>query len=112
MPQPRIYGSKWNKPRLRFLQQHPLCVMCHQQGRVTGATVVDHIVPHKLKAALNSGDKAQIALAQKLFWDTKNWQPLCETHHNATKQRMEKSGRGTGCDMNGMPLDPNSHWNH
>jgi 5-methylcytosine-specific restriction enzyme A len=29
---------------------------------------VDHIIPHK-------GN-------QKLFWDTKNWQSLCEMHHN------------------------------
>lgn len=30
--------------------------------------VVDHIKPHR-------GD-------QKLFWDRRNWQPLCEHHHN------------------------------
>ncbi|WP_038202268.1 HNH endonuclease [Xenorhabdus bovienii] len=111
MSQPRIYGSKWNKARLAFLQQHPLCVMCHQQGRVTGATVVDHIIPHKLKGALASGNKTEIAKAQKLFWDTKNWQPLCDSHHNSTKQRMEKRGKVVGCDINGLPLDPHSHWN-
>ena len=43
--EPRVYGSRWDKARLRFLQQHPLCVMCEQQGRITPATVVDHIVP-------------------------------------------------------------------
>ncbi|MBD2785508.1 HNH endonuclease [Xenorhabdus sp. DI] len=111
MSQPRIYGSKWNKARLAFLQQHPVCVMCRQQGRLTPATVVDHIIPHKLRVALTSGNKGQIAQAQKLFWDTKNWQSLCESHHNATKQRIEKRGKEIGCDANGVPLDANSHWN-
>lgn len=59
------------------------------------ATVVDHIVPH-------GGDL-------KLFWDVKNWQPLCKKCHDSMKQRLEKSGSLTGCDVNGMPLD-NNHW--
>lgn len=108
--EPRIYGSRWDKARLRFLQQHPLCVMCEQQGRITAATVVDHIKPHKLKDALNSGDSKVIAKAQKLFWDTKNWQGLCTSHHSSTKQRIEKRGVQIGCGEDGMPLDPSSHW--
>jgi 5-methylcytosine-specific restriction protein A len=84
--------------------------MCHQQGRTAAATVVDHITPHRLKEAINSGDPAAIAKAQKLFWDRKNWQGLCKPHHDSTKQRMEKSGQVIGCDESGMPLDPNSHW--
>ncbi|MFW8092273.1 HNH endonuclease, partial [Klebsiella pneumoniae] len=47
--EPRIYGSKWDRERLIFLRAHPLCIMCQEQGRVTAATVVDHIIPHKLK---------------------------------------------------------------
>lgn len=47
--EPRIiYSSKWDRERLTFLHAYPLCVMCHEQGRVAAATVVDHIVPHKL----------------------------------------------------------------
>ncbi|TPW65507.1 HNH endonuclease, partial [Providencia stuartii] len=30
---------------------------------------------------------------------------------NSTKQRMEKSGIVVGCSEDGIPLDPNSHWN-
>ena len=41
---------------------------CYEEGHITMATVVDHIIPHR-------GD-------QKLFWDRSNWQPLCEHHHN------------------------------
>lgn len=28
-----------------WLMQHPLCILCQQEGRVTMATEVDHIVP-------------------------------------------------------------------
>lgn len=108
--EPRVYGSRWDKARLSFLRMHPLCVMCQQQGRTAAATIVDHIIPHKLKEALKSGNREAIAKAQKLFWDSANWQGLCTPHHNSTKQRMEKRGTIIGCDINGMPLDPDSHW--
>jgi hypothetical protein len=84
--------------------------MCEQQGRITPATVVDHIEPHKLKDALKSGNPLAISKAQLLFWSKDNWQPLCKAHHDSTKQRMEKSGAVIGCDANGYPLDPASHW--
>jgi len=84
--------------------------MCEEQGRTVAATVVDHIEPHKLKDAIKSCNQTAIAKAQMLFWDKKNWQPLCKQHHDSTKQRMEKSGTVIGCDVNGYSLDPNSHW--
>ena len=71
----RGYGYAWQKARAGFLRSHPLCAMCQKQGRVTVATVVDHITPHR-------GD-------QCLFWDKANWQSLCATHHNRDKQREE-----------------------
>jgi 5-methylcytosine-specific restriction protein A len=40
---------------------------CHEERRVTVATLVDHVVPHR-------GDPA-------LFWDVENWQSLCATCH-------------------------------
>ncbi|MDE1487883.1 HNH endonuclease signature motif containing protein [Xenorhabdus bovienii] len=107
----QIYNSKWSKARLAFLQQHPLCVMCHQQGRLTPATVVDHIVPHKLKDAINANNSEAIKTARRLFWGKANWQSLCASHHNSTKQRIEKRNREIGCDVNGIPIDDNSHWN-
>ena len=57
-----VKGSAW------FKHSHPLCVECKKQGKLTQATVVDHIVPHR-------GD-------QKLFWDESNWQPLCKPCHD------------------------------
>lgn len=62
------YTSKWNKERLRFLKVHPLCVRCQADGKLTKATVVDHITPHR-------GD-------QELFWNQSNWQALCKSCHD------------------------------
>jgi len=70
----RGYDAKWRKARTLFLRQHPLCAECRRNGVLTPATVVDHIVPHR-------GDRT-------LFWDQKNWQPLCARHHN------KKTGSG------------------
>ena len=75
----RGYGGRWQRERLQYLAQHPLCVTCTKQGRVTAATVVDHIIPHK-------GDPI-------LMWDRTNWQSLCATHHNSDKQRLDKGGK-------------------
>ena len=72
--QSRGYNWRWQKARLAHLGKHPLCIECSTLGRVTAASVVDHIVPHR-------GD-------QELFWDLSNWQSLCAPCHN------RKTGRG------------------
>ena len=92
----RGYGSKWQQAREAWLRKHPLCRMCSELGRVVPATVVDHIVPHR-------GD-------MRLFWDSSNWQSLCKTCHDSHKQRAEKSGAVVGCDLSGLPIDPNHPW--
>ena len=75
----RGYGGRWQRYRLRYLAQHPLCVMCGAEGRVTAATVVDHITPH-------NGDEAR-------FWDEANHQALCKAHHDGAKQRQDAEAR-------------------
>lgn len=74
----RGYGYKWQQARQRYLSQHPLCVYCERDGRVTAATVVDHIEPHR-------GDMVK-------FWDEANWAALCAPCHSSTKQREEQAG--------------------
>ena len=64
----RGYGAKWQRERRKFLDSSPFCVKCYEEGHLAKATVVDHIKPH-------CGD-------QKFFWGRRNWQPLCERHHN------------------------------
>ena len=70
----RGYDRKWREARDAFLRRHPLCVLCQAEGRLTPATVVDHVIPHR-------GD-------MKLFWDVSNWQALCRECHD------RKTGRG------------------
>lgn len=74
-PAQRGYDYRWRKAREAFLREHPLCAMCKAHGRINQAQVVDHIHPHQ-------GN-------QKLFWDRRNWQPLCRSHHSSTKQSLE-----------------------
>ncbi len=64
----RGYDARWRRARKAFLERHPLCAECQREGKLTPATVVDHIVPHR-------GD-------QRLFWDKTNWQPLCKDCHD------------------------------
>lgn len=92
--QERGYDSKWTKARGFYLRKHPLCVYCRRDGRVTAANVVDHIVPHRLKQAIDSGDEARIEKAKALFWDSAgNWQSLCGPCHNSVKQAEERAAR-------------------
>lgn len=81
-PAPRLsstqrgYGYKWQQAREGYLRKHPICVKC---DRLTVATEVDHIIPHK-------GDMV-------LFWDRSNWQSLCKSHHSE-KTAREDGGFG------------------
>lgn len=97
-PWAKLYGRKWRRRRSLYLGRSPFCVMCEQQGHLVLARVVDHKTPHK-------GDLS-------LFWNEHNWQGLCTTHHNATKQRMEwGKGGAPGADVSGLPIDPAHPWN-
>ncbi|BGI51986.1 MAG: HNH endonuclease signature motif containing protein [Candidatus Hamiltonella defensa (Ceratovacuna japonica)] len=107
MQKKQLYNFRWDKARRAFLAKNPLCVMCQAHHLIHPATVVDHIIPHRLRFAQTT---EEVTAAQKRFWDEKNWQPLCVQHHNTTKQRMEKGNKGYGCDENGIPNHPNSHW--
>lgn len=90
----RGYDSKWARVRGFYLRKHPLCVYCRRDGRVVAANVVDHIVPHRLKEAIDSGDEARISKARALFWDSaNNWQSLCKPCHDSVKQREERATR-------------------
>lgn len=73
----RLYSTRqWQKLRAEHLRLEPLCRMCQAEGRVTAATVCDHVEPHR-------GDVA-------LFW-AGPFQSLCKPHHDSQKQREERS---------------------
>jgi 5-methylcytosine-specific restriction protein A len=75
----RGYGGRWQRTRAGYLRRHPLCVECEKAGRVTVATDLDHIIPHK-------GDMVA-------FWDSSNWQGLCKPCHSR-KTATEDGGFG------------------
>jgi 5-methylcytosine-specific restriction protein A len=94
----RGYGYKWQQARAQFLRRHPLCECKECQAgaiRLMAATEVDHIIPHKLDDAIKSGDLEQIAKAQALFWDRKNWQAMSKSCHSK-KTAREDGGWGRG----------------
>ena len=73
----RGYNSKWRRISKLYLKAHPLCCECRRQGKLTPATVVDHIVPHR-------GN-------QKLMWDGSNWQSLCKQCHDRKTARFDRT---------------------
>ena len=103
----RGYDSRWRKARTRYLAEHPLCASCLADGRLTAATVVDHVMAH--------GGNRQV------FWDCDNWQAMCKPCHDSKtvcdgRWRRQSWGeqhlrRCRGCDIHGMPLDPEHPWN-
>lgn len=75
----RGYTAQWQKARLTYLRGHPLCAECEKEGRLTPATELDHIKPHK-------GN-------MDLFWDFNNVQGLCRPCHSR-KTAKEDGGFG------------------
>lgn len=73
------YNYRWRKFRASWLRKNPLCVRCQADGKVTEATVVDHVIPHR-------GDQA-------LFWKAGNHQSLCASCHSR-KTALEDGGIG------------------
>jgi 5-methylcytosine-specific restriction protein A len=64
--------------------------MCERMGKVTPATVADHVEPHR-------GDVM-------LFWHGA-LQSLCTAHHSGTKAQQEKRGYATDIGTDGWPID-------
>lgn len=88
----RGYDNKWRKARVHYLRKHPLCVNCQMLNRLAAANVVDHIEPHRLKEAMDSGDEARIARARELFWNSDLWASLCKPCHDTIAQSCERNG--------------------
>ena len=86
---PRTRGRKWMEMRSLWLMQHPLCARCSEDGRVTLATEVDHILP-----LCKGGTDAP-----------ENLDSLCAEHHRAKTARDMgyRTAREIGVD--GVPSD-------
>lgn len=101
------YDHRWDKARLSFLAENPLCKKCQDAGIINDgrykldgslqtnprkrSPVVDHIIPHK-------GDMT-------LFWDRSNWQTLCSDHHDR-KTREDEQPYSKEIGLDGFPIDP------
>ena len=70
----RGYSARWDRVAKNHLHFNPLCVMCADMGRTVGATVVDHVVPHKEDAAKMWGGDLQ---------------GLCASHHSQKTARVD-----------------------
>lgn len=94
-----LYNRKaWKELRLDHLAKEPLCVFCQREGKLTPATVVDHITPHKGNL--------------DLFFNDNNLQSLCKLHHDSSKQKAEiRKINQIGCDINGLPIDEEHPFN-
>lgn len=65
-----------------FLNNYPLCAMCEKAGRVTPATVVDHL------------EEVATHPEKRLEWD--NLQALCAPCHNSKTARTRPWGERGG----------------
>lgn len=98
----RGYGPSHRKMRDRLLAREPNCRMCKAEGRVTPASVLDHIKRFRLP----SGE-----IDWKLWGDPKNHQPLCAAHHNGLKAKIDNDARPRGVGADGRPTSPDHPWN-
>lgn len=87
----RGYGRQHVALRAQLLAQEPLCRMCAAKGRVTAATIADHIVPIAKGGAVH---------------DITNMQPVCEDCHD-TKTRADNGWRAPRkrIALDGWPVD-------
>lgn len=87
-----LNGKAWGLLRARVLDGEPLCRMCKEQGRIVAATDVDHINNDPTNNSMEA------------------LQPLCRECHSRKTQADMGKAVSYGCDSNGWPLDPASHW--
>lgn len=80
-----IHTARWVRLRRDKLSDHPLCERCQEQGRVTAATEVHHVIP--VETALTAQDK------ERLMFDYFNLRALCHQCHVQTHIDMGRCGK-------------------
>ena len=75
-PTKRIRGRALQKLRADLFRRNPLCAECEKAGRITLATIRDHITP----------------LAEQGADDRSNEQGLCEACHDIKSREEDKRG--------------------
>jgi 5-methylcytosine-specific restriction protein A len=90
----RMRGRRWVALRSTLLRKEPLCRFCRFQGRTSVAVEIDHVIPLE-----QGGSDA---------YD--NLQPLCASCH-LEKTARDRGYKAKGSTRDGLPLDPEHHWN-
>ena len=75
----------WERISRAWLADHPLCAACEQQGRMTPAQIVDHILPRRYYPELK--------------YDKDNLQSLCQRRPFSCHQRK------TALERRGIAVD-------
>lgn len=88
--------ARWQRLRKAKLSEAPLCQTCERRGRKVVAEHVDHVV------AIKQGGDAFPAMD--------GLRALCAPCHSIKTNALDRAGgKGVaikGCDLNGLPLDP------
>jgi 5-methylcytosine-specific restriction endonuclease McrA len=93
----RFYTTAfWQRRRKLQLIEHPLCKFCLASGKVTAATIADHVEPHR-------GDRTKFM--------TGALQSLCQPCHKGRKAQVETQGYADDIGVDGAPIDPRHPWN-
>lgn len=98
------YNTKlWKSIRKTKLYRDPICQQCEADGRTEAATDVDHVL------AISKGGEP---------WSMSNLRSLCHSCHSRKTRHVDQLGKAAvprraikGCGTDGLPLDPEHHWN-
>lgn len=99
----RLYKDKrWCGPqgvRARQLAEHPLCAMCETAGRITAATVCDHIDPRSKDTT-----EGFFAGPFQSLCDAPPWR--CHSRVKQSEERRAAQGKlpTRPCDADGWPV--------
>lgn len=89
----RLYNTRrWRDIRSAQLSAEPLCQACAQLGRITPATVCNHL------------DKDSKSTVDGFFAGP--FSSLCAPCHDAGEQKAESAGFTAEAGLDGWPLDP------
>lgn len=80
-----IHTGKWLRLRRDVLTAHPLCQRCEEEGQLTPATEVHHIMP--VEEAFTKAERTQ------RMYDAHNLRALCHACHVRTHTEMGRSGK-------------------
>ncbi len=88
--------ARWQRLRKAKLSESPLCETCERRGQKVEAQHVDHII------AIAAGGPA--------FPSMEGLRALCGSCHSIKTNALDRAGgKGVaikGCDVDGLPLDP------